>query len=111
MRLSSLIHRAKEKALDATARLWLQQKLKRFGSMTSLHIDSKLKTIRLELELKGEPSPITVEVENYELLERNDEAFLRINKISTSREWMTVLLREFIPNQQFRIPKALRIAL
>ena len=111
MRLSDLIHRAKGKAIDAAARLWLQQKLKRFGTMTSLHIDSKQKTIRLELELKGESTPITVEVDGYELVQQNDETFLRLKNVSTSREWMTVLMREFLPGQQFKVPNALKIAL
>lgn len=79
--------------------------------MTTLQIDSKQKTIHMELELKGETSPIVVDVENYELLHKKDETFLSLNKVSTSREWMTVLLRELLPNQQFKVPNALKIAL
>ena len=111
MGLSKLIHRAKAKALEAGARLWLQAKLKRFGTMTSLHIDSNRKTIRLELELKGESSPIVVEVENYDLLQQDDGTFLRLNRISASREWITLLLREWVPKQQIKLPRPLSMVL
>jgi hypothetical protein len=111
MRFSEIIHRAKEKVVVGAVRLWLKKQLKRFGTMTSLQIDSKQKTMRLELELKGETSLITVEVGNYELLQRNEETFLRLNKVSTSREWMTTLLSELLPNQQFKVPTVLKIAL
>jgi hypothetical protein len=111
MGLSELFQRFKGKAVDTAVGLWLRQKLKRYGTMTTLQIDSKQKTIHMELELKGETSPIVVDVENYELLHKKDETFLSLNKVSTSREWMTVLLRELLPNQQFKVPNALKIAL
>jgi hypothetical protein len=76
-------------------RLWLNNTmLKLYGNMTKLEIDSKNKTIFLELELKGELQPIQVKLSNYKLVQNGNETFIELGEINCSREWMNVLLAE-----------------
>ena len=79
--------------------------------MTSLQIDSNNKTIRIELELKGESAPITVNVGRYELSEEGGKTYLRLDGLRTSREWINVLLDEYLKDRRLEVPQVVKIAL
>jgi hypothetical protein len=80
--------------LDYVARIYLNFKLKPYGSMTKLEIDTVNKTVNLDLELKGEGEPIRVIVSNYKLVESGNCTFIELGDITASREWMNVVLAE-----------------
>ncbi|MFA7329475.1 MAG: hypothetical protein WC326_00225 [Candidatus Delongbacteria bacterium] len=68
----------------------------RFGKMLKLEIDSQAKTILLDLLPAGETTPIQVRIGHYEVLS-GPPAGIRLSQIETSREWLSVLIREFYP--------------
>ena len=72
--------------------------------MTELSIDTKTKRVRVRLELLGEKEPIDVEVLRYSLKEKGDTTYITIEEAISSREWLTVALREFILGQDLAIP-------
>ena len=72
--------------------------------MTELSIDTKTKRVRVRLELLGEREPIDVEVLRYSLKEKGDTTYITIEEAISSREWLTVALREFIIGQDLAIP-------
>ncbi len=72
--------------------------------MTELSIDTKTKRVRVRLELLGEKEPIDVEVLRYSLKEKGDTTYITIEEAISSREWLTVALREFIIGQDLAIP-------
>ena len=80
---------AARKTLNST---WLQP----YGSLTELDIDSDNKSIGLTLELKGESQPLNIRVKHYELIERENETYLELGEIETSREWVNTLLRDHL---------------
>jgi hypothetical protein len=67
-----------------------------YGTLTELEIDAKNHTLALALELKGETQPIQIRIKHYELVERENETFLELGEIETSREWVNTLLREHL---------------
>ena len=79
-------------------------KLRSIGEMTELSIDTKTKRVRVRLELLGEREPIDVEVLRYSLKEKGDTTYITIEEAISSREWLTVALREFIIGQDLAIP-------
>jgi hypothetical protein len=87
---------AKHALRDEPVRHWLNSKLGRYGEMLKLEIDSKQKTISLEILPKGETTPIQVRIGNYEIIE-GDEGGLKLGDIQTSREWMTELIKTQAP--------------
>jgi hypothetical protein len=111
MPLPDFLRPAKNKLAEISALIWFQLTLKQYGKMTSLQIDSKNKTIRAELKLKGESAPIHVNILRYELFEENDKTYLQVGEIQTSREWMNVLLREYLTKGRLEVPNALKVAL
>jgi hypothetical protein len=87
-----------------TARVALNTKLRPFGEMTELYIDTQNKRVRVRLELLGEKEPIDVDIVRYSLKERNETTYITIEEVTSSREWLTVALGEFVIGQDFAIP-------
>jgi hypothetical protein len=72
--------------------------------MTELSIDTKNKRIRVRLKLLGEKEPIDVEILRYRLKEKGETTYITIEDAISSREWLTVALREFVVGQDLPIP-------
>ena len=79
--------------------------------MTELSIDTKKKLIRVRLELLGENEPIDVEILRYSLKEKGETTCITIEEVASSREWLTVALREFVVGQDLAIPAKAAAAL
>jgi hypothetical protein len=72
--------------------------------MTELSIDTKNKLIRVRLELLGENEPIDVEISRYSLKEKGETTYITVEDATSSREWLTVALREFVVGQDLPVP-------
>jgi hypothetical protein len=72
--------------------------------MTELSIDTKNKRVRVRLKLLGEQEPIDVEILRYSLKEKGGTTYITIEDATSSREWITVALREFVVGQDLPIP-------
>jgi hypothetical protein len=90
--------------LAFTARVAINTKLRSIGQMTELSIDTKKKLIRVRLELLGENEPIDVEILRYSLKEKGETTCITIEEVTSSREWLTLALREFVVGQDLAIP-------
>jgi hypothetical protein len=102
--LRDVLHRSKDATLAFTARVAINRKLRSIGEMTELSIDTKKKQIRVRLELLGEKEPIDVEILRYSLKEEGKITYITIEEVTSSREWLTVSLREFVVGQDLAIP-------
>ena len=85
-----------------------QSMLKPYGTLTRLKLDTTNRSIEAELDLKGETQPVRIEVHEYELLEESGSSYVIIKSISTSREWLTTLARDFAVGRKFEIPESAR---
>ena len=76
-----------------------------------LHIDSDRKTITVRFLPKGESEPIEMTA-TYKLREGESGISLTIQSVKTSREWMTLLSRDFlVPYTLEGVPRAAKIIL
>ena len=103
-RLHHVFHRSKDATLALTARVAINIKLHSIGKVTELSVDTKTKQVRIRLELLGEKEPIDVEVLRYSLKEKGQMTYITIEEATSSREWLTVALREFIVGRDLMIP-------
>ena len=85
-------------------RVAVNTKLRSIGEMTELYIDTKNKRVRVRLELLGEKDPIDVEVLRYSLKEKGETTYITIEEVTSSREWLTAALREFVVGVDLAIP-------
>ena len=85
-------------------RIAINTKLRSIGQMTELSIDTKNKRVCVRLELLGEKEPIDVEIVRYSLKEKGETTYITIEEVTSSREWLTVALREFVVGQELALP-------
>lgn len=113
MSFISFFNSAKDRALAATIKMWFNKTRKRYGTMTSIQIDSTTKTIHLELELNGESTPVHIDIKNYHLSSDSGQTLISLGDISTSREWINQLIGDFLPPEKrvFKVPTAVNALL
>ncbi len=85
-----------------------QAVLKPYGTLTGLKLDSTARTIDAHLDLKGETNPVQIQIRGYEVHERGGQTFLTIKDMSTSREWLTTLARDFAVDRPFEVPESVK---
>jgi len=90
--------------LAFTTRVAINTKLRSIGEMTELSIDTKNKRVRGRLELLGEREPIDIDILRYSMKEKGDTTYIVIEEVSSSREWLTSALREFVVGQDLAVP-------
>ena len=102
--IQTFLRRSKDATLGFTTRLAINTKLRGIGEMTELSIDTKKKRVRVRLELVGEKEPIDVEIIRYSLKVKDESTHITIEEATSSRQWLTVALREFIIGQDLAVP-------
>ena len=80
------------------------RKIQRYGTMLNLNLDSKNKSITLNVLLAGEESPLEIDIGRYDIVSQGDKYYLEINDVSTSRLWLNVLADETLNGEKIEIP-------
>ena len=113
MSLFSFLNPAKDFLREGAAKLYFNYEYQRYGQMTNIQIDSTAKTLHVELELKGEPAPLKIDVASYQLTTEDGETFIELGEIKTSREWINHLISDFLPHgkKRFKVPGAVKAVL
>lgn len=89
----------KDKGSSYLFKKYANSQIKDFGEMLNIQIDSQNKNISLDVLLKGEIESINVKIEKYEVVRKDDTAYIKFKDIKASREWIEVLIRNVaIPN-------------
>jgi len=92
----------KDFLLSPLLKVILNHKLKKFGHMTTLHLDTTAKSISLTADLAGEAGPIEAKM-NYSIEDRSGRLFLVPQNFECSREWLTLLAGEMLQNGSFAV--------
>jgi len=83
----------------------LRKQLQDYARDLDLRVDSKRKSISIELHLKGESVPIHIHVDGYHLSETGEKTFITPGSISCTREWVNTLLQRKVAGKPFEIPE------
>src|ERR1043165_7810528 len=104
-KLRDLWMHGKDRGASYLAKHQINKQLEPYGTMLRLQIDSTKKAVQLELMLKGETHPIIVSIDEYVIQEDASGLNLLVKKISTSREWITVVGEKFLVGRKIPISK------
>ena len=96
---------AKDRVVERAALTYLNQSLLApYGKATSLRLDSAARTLRVEVELKGENQSVEVDIVGYEITREGEQYYATIREVRTSREWLTTLASTQLQNRRFELP-------
>ncbi len=102
--LKNVLTQGKDKAISVSIAQAFNHKLKEYGKMLQFNLDSKEKTITLEVMLDGEKEPLHVRVNRYEIFNEGDKSYLIVKDIVTSRAWINTVASQYLNNQKLEIP-------
>jgi hypothetical protein len=100
-----MLHRLKDRALSRGIAFLLNTRMERFGRVLRLELDTRSKSIEMELELRGEREPLHLRVERYIIRREGDRYLLVGEGIVTSREWINHLLETHLGEPSIEIPE------
>ena len=100
----NLLDKAKGQAVSLAGKQILDSYLQRYGKMLNFSVQPDTKTIHAEIMLKGEVAPIALTLSGYELGGTSAKPELRVAKVAASREWLEVVLREFVEGKPIELP-------
>ena len=100
MNWKKIFDKPKDVILQKALEYYLGRYIKR---MLELSVDRENKKLHALVEPVGEEKPIAVDI-RYEISinETKDEAWIKANSISVSREWIDLIAQEFV-GQEFHI--------
>ena len=94
----------KDMALSKGAKVAINKQIEAFGKVTALSLDTKNKSIELDVMLEGELATLHVSVGKYEITGEVGSKKLRVSKISTSRKWINTLVAKYLESKSFDLP-------
>ncbi len=103
-KLNGMFGGVKDRGVSVAVQAAINYKIKEFGEMLKFNLDSKTKTIELEITLDGEKEPLLVKVNSYELTQEDAKHYLVANDIVTSRAWINSVASQYLSGQKFEIP-------
>jgi hypothetical protein len=109
-----MLNPAKDFIVEVAVKQWFNQTQKRYGIMTRIQIDSQARRIEIDLELKGESSPLHVDVKEYQITAgAGGETFIELGEIETSREWINAVIADYFTpeKRRFKVPGAVKLVL
>lgn len=99
-----MLNAAKDALSSKAAQTWANSLIARYGKVQALKIDSRCKTVEVSCLLDGEPTPITIKIENYVVETEQDKKFIRATNFSCTRPWLRNLLCDFGSKQRIELP-------
>ena len=100
-----MFRKMKDATLSKGVKIAINRKVKEYGKMLKLNLDSKQKSIEIEVMLDGENEPLHVKVNHYKLIEENGRHYLVAEDIVTSRAWINTVASQYLHGQKFEIPE------
>jgi hypothetical protein len=99
-----MFNATKDALASRAAQVWANKLIARYGKVQDLKIDSRRKTVEVSCLLDGEPTPITIRIENYVVETEQDKKFIRATDFSCTRPWLQNFLTDFGHRQRIELP-------
>lgn len=101
----------KDSLASSAAKALLAGRIERYARLLELRIRSRERTIGVVLLLAGEPEELRLEVTRYRVTGSAGEHALIIEGVASSREWLRLLLEDFVVGKPIPIPSIALMAL
>ena len=99
-----MFQKMKDTALSKGAQVAINSQIETYGEVQHIYLDSKNKTIELEVLLDGEDEALKVGVSKYGLIEIDGKYQLKVSGVTTSRAWINTLAATHLEGKTFDVP-------
>ena len=99
-----MIHTLRDKTVSKCAAYLFNARIKEFGNLLAFELNSKKRTIEMEIILKGETEPLHVLIRNYKIIQEGEKSFITAEQIDTSREWINTAVERYSKKLHLEIP-------
>ncbi len=100
-----MIAAAKDLMTSRTARAYLNDAIKAYGSVRELRVDSRRGRIEVACELLGEAEPIAITIERYVIVaDDRGRSALEVHASTASRPWLEAALRVHLHGRRIALP-------
>jgi hypothetical protein len=99
-----MFNAAKDALASRAALVWANKLIARYGEVQDLTIDSRRKTVEVSCLLDGEPTPITIRIENYVVETERGRRFIRATGFSCTRPWLQRFLTDYGHRKRIELP-------
>lgn len=107
----SMLGNLKDSIASSAAKKLLEGKIDRYGRIVDLRIRSKAKMIYVEVLLTGEEKEICIDISKYRITGKAGEHVLTVEEAQCSREWLQLLIQDFLVGKPIPVPSVALIAL
>lgn len=107
----SMFGNLKDSLASSAAKSLLAGKIDRYGRLTDLRIHSRERRIYVEVLLSGEKEEISIEVTRYRISGKSGEHQITLEEVACSRQWLQLLLEDFLIGKPLPVPSVALIAL
>jgi len=109
--LKKAIKSGKDMAISSAVKVFAEKYISGFAVINTIEIDSSQKSFTAEVVLKGEKDPISLKVARYEIISEGERHLLIPHNVSSSRQWLDILAKEYLEEHAFEIPAPIARAL
>ncbi len=104
----SIPSRVKDFALEKALALFLRPKLKRYGEIRRLSIDTTARRLSAEVSLHGDPLPLEITSVSYRVRESERGTSIVLFDFRLSKEWIQNLLEDQFAEVALPIPDTIK---
>ncbi len=101
----------KDSLASGAAKALLAGRIERYGRLLDLRIRSREKTLSAVIQLAGESEEVRIEVGRYRVTGASGSFALVIEEVAASREWLQLLLEDFLVGKPLPLPNLATLAL
>jgi hypothetical protein len=100
------LNSAKDRLLASGARARLNKLIEGYGTLLDLQLNTVDRSLSLTLNLKGEETPVEIQLHEYTLSTVDGKSVLIFDgrRIETSREWLTALIHDRVGEKRLAVP-------
>ena len=102
--VSDLARFARDKAATKALEKLGRRLVGPYGSLLGVRLDSRARSLEVDLLLKGEEAPVTLSVLQYSFHTEEGRLFVRADRVTASREWMATLAEGLLLGRRYEIP-------
>ena len=85
---------------------YIKNKFPQYLENGEISVDLKTSQAKCSIKarLAGEENPISIDVNHYDVIEKDGEKYLCITDIKSERKWVDLMLNDLVKNKEIKLP-------